>query len=807
MLIYLSGAWLSGILLGDKFHLLLTATFISLGLVLLLFLLRRHRKTLVLAILGLLTLLTGAAHAHSSLYTIDEGTLRYYNNRPAGEIRGMVASDPDVKENSTHLTLQATTVKTAGGWREVDGRARLFVPRYPEYRYGDILQVSGQPRTPGRLDNFDYQGYLAHRGIHTVLVYPEITVLERGKGFPLLDWIYAARGDVSQTLSRVLPEPQAALAQGMVLGIRGNIPSSTRDAFARTGTAHLLAISGLHLGIIAGSALAAGSRIFGRRHHLHIWLALAVIWLYALVTGLHPPVVRGAIMATVFLAAEISGRQRNAFVALLLAAAVMVGISPYILGDASFQLSFLAMSGLVFLYHPFRNTGRRIVQASLGDEGKLVPLANLTVNGFSATLAAIAAVWPVIAHYFGIFSLVGPLATFLTLPALPGIITTGIISGILGHIALPVAQVFGWLNWLFLSYVLWLVNGLAASPLSSFSVESISPLFLWSYYLLLVAAICFGRKRKSLPAPEITAALKSRLSSTLVFSARHRKWVVSLLLPAAALIALAATTMPDGIVQVSFLNIGQGDAILVQKGQQQILVDGGPNPLAISRETSRKMPFWDRSIDLVVLTHPDSDHLAGLVEVMRRYRVKHVLYPGIDLESPLYEEFQKLIREKNITSTTARSGQVIEMGEEVKLEVLNPLSPPLTGTGGDPDNNSIVLRLETGNVHFLLTGDIRREAEFRLITSGTDLRSEVLKIAHHGSETSSSPEFLAVVQPQAAVISVGAGNKYGLPDEEVLHRLSQNPGLESVYRTDRHGTIDFITDGERLWVKTAGELD
>ena len=157
----------------------------------------------------------------------------------------------------------------------------------------------------------------------------------------------------------MLPEPQASLAQGIVLGIRGNIPQSLNNDFARSGTAHLLAISGINLGIMAGILLSIGIWLFGRRHYLYVWLALGIVWFYAAITGMNPPVVRGAIMASLFLVAELLGRQRSAIVALTLAAAVMVGVSPYILGDASFQLSFLAMAGLIFLSPVFRNLGRR----------------------------------------------------------------------------------------------------------------------------------------------------------------------------------------------------------------------------------------------------------------------------------------------------------------------------------------------------------------------------------------------------------------------------------------------------------------
>ncbi|MFC2002548.1 ComEC/Rec2 family competence protein [Chloroflexota bacterium] len=267
------------------------------------------------------------------------------------------------------MRLRATEIRVNEEWQEVTGTVLLFVSRYPAYDYGDVLLVAGDLETPPQFDDFDYGDYLARQGIYSTMLYPQIEVLDRGRGSKLLGSIYSLRNRLSQTLAEVLPEPQASLAQGTVLGIRGNIPLPLKENFSRTGTFHLLAISGLHPSIVAGILLSLGIWLFGRRHYLYIWLALGVIWLYALITGMHAPVVRAAIMASLFLTADLLGRQRSAITSLAFAAAVMVGISPRILWDASFQLSFLAMSGLILLFPPLQAIGRKVVSATLGEEG------------------------------------------------------------------------------------------------------------------------------------------------------------------------------------------------------------------------------------------------------------------------------------------------------------------------------------------------------------------------------------------------------------------------------------------------------
>ncbi|GAI21783.1 unnamed protein product, partial [marine sediment metagenome] len=150
------------------------------------------------------------------------------------------------------------------------------------------------------------------QGIYSTMLYPEIEIVGTGKGFKPLEWVYSLRNHLSQTLAEVLPEPQASLAQGIILGIRGNIPSSVKADFSHSGTAHLLAISGLHLTIVLGMTLSIGIWLLGKKHYPYIWLALGIIWLYALLTGMHPPIIRAAIMASLFLTAEFLGRQRSA---------------------------------------------------------------------------------------------------------------------------------------------------------------------------------------------------------------------------------------------------------------------------------------------------------------------------------------------------------------------------------------------------------------------------------------------------------------------------------------------------------------
>jgi competence protein ComEC len=264
-----------------------------------------------------------------------------------------------------------------------------------------------------------------------------------------------------------------------------------------------------------------------------------------------------------------------------------------------------------------------------------------------------------------------------------------------------------------------------------------------------------------------------------------------------------ALTAPDDKLHVSFLDVGQGDAVLIQTPNgQNILIDGGPDPQKINLELSKKLPFWDRTIDLVVCTQPQADHVTGLVEVLKRYKVKQVLDPGVSYNSSIYQEWLNVLEERGTEYNIARAGQEIDLGNGIGMEVLNPPESLFQGTSDDVDNNGVVLRLNWGQVSFLFTADIREDIEFKLISQRANLKSTVLKVSHHGSKTSTSQQFLAAVDPEVAVISVGADNPFGHPSPEVVERLINRLGEDNVYRTDEDGTIELITDGEQLWVQT-----
>ena len=810
-LLWLCSLYLAGIVAGSRHDAsgwLLTACLLPLALVFS----RRFRKKALWGSLSLLMLFTGLLSSSAAAFTPDPGMLAWYNNSETITVSAVINREVQIHDSSQHLRLNCREVSCGGENSGATGQLLVYAPRYPEYEYGDGLLLTGMledppvfvSQTTGEIE-FDYAGYLANQGVFSVMAYPEIQVISEGNGNPFMTGLYSLKKKLSLSLERVLPEPGSSLACGVLLGERHKIPQDIQDNFSRSGAFHLLAISGFHLGIVAAMALGVGRFIFGRRGYIYILLAFLVIWLYALIAGSGAPVIRAAIMASIFLLAELFGRQKNALPALALAASIMVAVDPKIINTASFQMSFAAMAGIMLFYSGLRSIGRQLIVRWTGERGRVTAFSGLVTDGLAVSMAATIFVLPLTLHYFGLFSPLGPLVTLLLVPAMMPVMVTSALVAMLGLFWPAVAMLPGWLCWVCSSYML-IVTGWFSSPDAVYAENIyLSGFWVAFYYTAILAVylavVTWKRTKKS-------AAVAGRNSDQASQSGHITPGAVFCLL--LCVLCVLAITVPAGCQQeermeISFLDVGQGDAVLVSQGSTQVLIDGGPSPAVLMRQLAGKMPFFDRTIEVVVLTHPHADHINGLLEVLRRYNVTRVIYPVASdalegYEGSAYREWLSLIEERQITAVLARDGMNFNMGDAV-FTVINPPGKLHSGTISDIDNNSIVLELAAGDFSFLLTGDLMREGELELVMERKISPVNILKVAHHGSKTSSSFEFLAVARPDIGVICVGENN-FGHPDDNVLNRISSFAGREAVLRTDEYGGVTFITDGCSLWVKT-----
>ncbi|MDO8689426.1 MAG: ComEC/Rec2 family competence protein [Dehalococcoidia bacterium] len=497
LLTYCSIAWLAGIWAGPSLlmsweaSVLVSFPAFALGLV------WKAKPAIATSLICGAVFAAAAGRYQAALPSAEASSLPAYHGQNGIVVEGWVSADPEVRDKTTHLRLEASAIKVAGAWRQATGAVLVYANRYPQLSYGEVLRVSGKLETPEAAGEFDYPAYLARQGIYSTMVLPSIQVLNEGGGTPWMRWLLGVRSWLAGNLVKVLPEPQAALAQGMLLGIRSSIPQDLMDAFSYSGTAHIIVISGQNLTLLAGYMLTAGQALVGRRRAL--WLSLAIITFYTLLVGAQPPVLRADIMCSIFILGTYLGRQRQALIALAFSAAVMTAFQPLILWDVSFQLSFAATAGLMFIAPSLQ---RRLdgvwAPPAFRPAGWADKLHRYVVENLAVTIGATAAVLPLLLVNFQRLSLISPAANLLLLPALPGVMLTGALAAGLGLVPV-LGQIAGWVAWPFLTYMTSLAKLLAGLPLASIEVAGFEPGLALIYYAVLCLALAWVPGKRIVP--------------------------------------------------------------------------------------------------------------------------------------------------------------------------------------------------------------------------------------------------------------------------------------------------------------------
>lgn len=782
-LVQLGIAWLAGIWLASRLDGPLAVWLGTAGVAITVALLLRRHPTGRLLFMALAALALGGARYATAVPTIDSAHVAYYNGSPNLTLTGIVSDEPDVRDRSTNLRVRVTAVTLPGGTTQtVDGLVLARVPRFPAVAYGSRVTLRGALEIPPEDESFSYKDYLARQGIFSMLDQPRLTVLAEGEGQPFYHAIFAVKARAHAVINAHIPAPQSALLSGILLGDDNGLPRDLSDAFRATGLTHIIAISGFNIAILTAILAGLCEPFMPRRAAALV--AMFGIAVYTLLVGADASVVRAALMGSIFLlATRWIGRPNFAYASLFLAAVVMTLANPNTLWDVGFQLSFTATLGLMLYATPFTRWTEQRLNRYL-DRDIVKRLMGLLSEAVLITLAAQVLTLPLMIAYFGEVSLISLVANAFVLPAQPGVMLWGGLATLSGMLVPAVGQLFSWLAWLFLSYTIALVRLFAAVPGAVVPINVPTAGIVALY--LAIAAITWLAK-----APDLRRRVLDGLQQQVAGGALAAGSLGALLL-----VGSWGLSQPDGLLHVAFLDVGQGDATLIQTpAGRQILVDGGQFPSRLMAHLGDQLPFWDRQIDLVVATHPDDDHVAGLTAVFDRYAVDQLITNGQGSgQSEAYDALLQAARSADTRLHTAVAGETIDLGDGVRLELLHP--DPAFSADGDNDR-SVVARLVYGDFALLLPGDAEANAEAALLAQPRPLQATVLKAAHHGANTSSSPALLTAVQPHIVVVSAGPDNRFGHPHPEMLAR-AQAQGA-AVLRTDELGTLTLTTDGATMW--------
>jgi len=760
--------------------------------------------------------LTSLAHAPGPAPEIDAAA------REVVTIGGCVVEPPAISGDRERFIL------------ELEPHARAQVTLYtraeneplPLLHYGERVDLDARIRKPHNFGNpgaFDYQRYLARRDIYWTAsgAANTVRVLPGRCGSALQKVVMDLRQAALDRLARLYrgSDYNTGMMQAILIGQSFQLQRIWTEQYRSTGTFHAIVISGTHVAIIAAFFLFL-LRICFIPEGPALLLTVLITWLYALVTGWQAPCVRSAAGLTLFMICGYFYRERRPMNLLAAVALGFLALDPEQLFDASFQLTFLAVGFLCAFAHP-------LISATSGPRARaLADLGNPAIDlHLPPRIAQFRLEMRLLAETVRLAVRLPPRAPllFVTIPARVAlffyeVVVVSAIAQI--GLALPMVVYFHRVGFSGLSANAFIVPLLGLVIPVGFIAAATG----WNWVAALGGALLHVSQaivnwhaalepNWRIPAPPVWLALA--LSAAMIVTALTGRWWR--LLPGTATAGLlvllfwhpfAPQTYP-GQMELAAIDVGQGDALLVLfPDGKRLLVDGGGIPtfgrgrrpqLDIGEDVVAPY-LWGRSIrtvDAIAVTHAHEDHSGGIASLVQDFRPKE-LWTGAMPETPAWRALRQQAAGSHVKVVPLSASRRFDFGG-AEIEVLAPPSDYFPAEA-PADNDCLVMRVRFGQESFLLTSDLERRVERRILNDGAPMRSDVLKVAHHGSRTSSTEAFVAEVQPQYAVISVGLDNSYGHPNTDVLERLRRHGAV--ILRTDQDGLISIRTDGRRLFVDT-----
>ncbi len=731
-------------------------------------------------------------------------------------ITGTITDEPVSGADRRRFYLKPRRLDNGRQCIRAIGNLRVTVYGFdgPKLSCGDVVRFQSRIR---KIDNFrnpgcfDYKRYLAFQKVFglTYAEADEVEVLSGERYSGLWPAIEAIRGKIAGQIEKSGHGGHIGILKALVIGRENDVDPALREAFSRAGVAHLLAISGMQVAIVAGLAFFILVRLLAFIPALtwQGWVrkfaalgALPCVVAYGLLAGMSPSTQRAMVMAMIFLAAMLAGRRHQLMNTLALAALVILAVNPPYIYSISFQLSFAS----VFF----------IVTGMSAAENQLNRLENKWLRRSAAfvlvSFFAIAGTTPLTAYYFNEVSWVGLLANCIMIPLVELVsVPVGLCGAALFGISQGASLLFFKVAGLILSLGCVLTETIAALPGAAFKTVTPNVFEIGCYYALFWA---------------LTVIVKQGLSPFIHYQGQPSS-AGSPMAKAAIIIALlsvAGLAIDIGWwinhrrlhedLRITALDVGQGNAALLElPGGRCLLIDGGGFTGSSTFDVGKMIvaPFlWHRKIgavDTLILTHPDTDHLAGLIYIAEHFHVKTVWFNNEPVNTENYRKFMEVIKNKKITMPGFSGLEKTRLIDGVRFEILYPpddfMNSKKIQTWRNTNNNSLVTRVSLGKISFLFPGDLMEEGERDLtIRSGKRLASTVLMAPHHGSRTSSTAFFLSMVKPEIVVVSAGRQNRFGCPWPAVLNRYAAIGA--DVFRTDLHGAVVMSTTETGLTVNT-----
>ena len=703
-------------------------------------------------------------------------------------IEGLVIDEPQSNTASYGQTkidfiLSANFFQKDDIKQKATGKVKVFISgeKSEQLNYGDRILINGllsQPKGPTNPGQFDYSQYLKRRGIFSILWAKSYDVVILGKraGNSFFGAIYFVRDNIKEIICSHLPSEMASFLNAVLLGQRQDVDIGLNDIFMKTGTVHLLAVSGLHVGLLIFFIMLI-FKIVRIPRKANILATILFLIFYAILTSGRPSVIRATIMAIVVLFGLLIGREPSIWNSLGLAAIIILGFDPHALFDVGFQLSFVSVASILY-FTP------KLESLFYYDKKLSLPFTNRCKRYLIKATCVSAAAWmgtfPFILYNFNIVTPIAILVNLFAVPLVFSIITSSISFIVFSTFAPFAGKIFAGTTWLFCSMLFKVTDIFSCLPLSYFYLPRPSVFLILVYYIFVIALI--ESKRLKISAGKI-AIMGLVLINIVVWQ--------------------SALKQNDSKLRVCFLDVGHGDSIFIEFPYGgNMLIDAGEG---INSDMGRNvvLPFLRSKginiIDAVVLTHPDSDHVGGLASVVEGLKVRHIFDNGVKAKNQAYRNFQDAVIKKGLGNSVLKLGDLIGGIKDTDLICLNPPKQWAGDTNVKVNDGSLVVKVKYRDVDLLFCADIEEKAIINLLKYEQMLGGKLIMMPHHGEKlTQAGKALIEKVNPKYAVISQGKAQKEILNTERTESFLFAKE-IE-VFRTNRDGAIFVVTDGKSIYV-------
>jgi len=680
---------------------------------------------------------------------------------------GDVIEEPSFSNGKTIFLMQLKYKEVYGKRYLAKEKVKVVINGRLNASYKDKILARGDfilPKKATNLGQFDAESYYSLKNIAGILYVnksSDIKILSKDRG--IIKTAIDVKNHILDLFRLTLPNDQANLLGSILFGSKASpVSQETVENYRKSGVVHLLVASGNRISILLGICFFL-QKFFNLSGFSTSVFATALIWLFTFMAGWGPSILRATVMGQISILGGIFDKDKDFYNTLCASAFIILTFVPKLLFDVGFQLSFAATWSFVYI--------APVISKLLEDK-----IPKFWADSFSIAFSPYLATLPLNLFYFSTLSFVGIFANMVIVPLAEIITTMGFIFSVMLLFLKPIAQVFSYMLSAMLLIMDFLVGIFANLPFSFGSFGSFNIFFVLGYYAILVYNV------EKIKMDKFCFRKKNFLRFSFVF------FLVFLFFG-------LASSFAQKNLEMTVLDVGQGDSIFLSLPDgQNILIDAGPPKVG----KNVVIPFLRKNginkLDLAILTHAHDDHVGGYPFVLKNIKVEKVFDPGVPHTSSWYINFLKLVKDKNIKYYNPRGGEFVDFGK-TKMYILAPYDPIDTS---DLNNSSIVTRFVYGNTSFLLMGDAPTMVENQIILHNYPLKSDVLKVGHHGSRYSTGVDFLDKVAPKIAIISVGAHNRYGHPSKRVIDLL-ESKNIK-IYRTDLNGSVKVISDGENIKV-------